>query len=69
MYKATMNDIWIKERSEVTLWAKIDKLDEHAREQFMLLEKLNSCHPRTFAPNYLCPIPAPVSNIGNRIYP
>ena len=64
-----MNDIWIRERSEVTLWAKINKLDEHAREQIMLLKKLNFCHPRTFAPNYLGPVPSLVSNIENRIYP
>ncbi|KAK0111538.1 hypothetical protein ONS95_001891 [Cadophora gregata] len=47
MYKATMNDIWMKERSEVDLWAKVIKMDEHARAQFTLLKRLNGCHPQS----------------------
>lgn len=46
IYKAAMNSICIKQRSEVDLWGKIDKLDLQSREQLILLDLLNSDHPR-----------------------
>jgi len=54
MYKATMNDIWIKEGSEVDLWGKIDKLDRRAHEQLNLLDKLNLIAPRKPSPIRKC---------------
>lgn len=46
VYKATMNDLKLKERPEINLWAKIDKLDMRGFEQIMLLRLLNSTEPQ-----------------------
>jgi len=50
MYKATMNDIWMKDRPDINLWAKIDELDINGLEQIMLLRRLNSNEPRVLPP-------------------
>lgn len=57
IYKATMNDIWIKQRPKVSLWGKITELDHQAREQLILLHLLDSVPPRKFPclPNRIPP--------------
>ena len=48
IYKATMNDLKLKEQPEINLWAKINKLDMHGFKQIMLLRLLASSEPRMF---------------------
>jgi len=50
IYKATTNDLQIKERPEINQWAKINKLDMHGLDQIMLLRLLNSSEPRMCFP-------------------
>jgi hypothetical protein len=48
IYKATKNDLKLKEQPEINLWAKINKLDMHGFKQIMLLRQLASGEPRMF---------------------
>lgn len=48
IYKAAMNDLDLKTRPEIDLWAKIDKLGMHEFNQINLLEQLSSIEPSAF---------------------
>jgi hypothetical protein len=48
IYKATMNDLKLKEQPEINLWANFDKLDMHEFKQIMVLRQLASSEPGMF---------------------
>jgi hypothetical protein len=50
IYKATMNDLKLKEQLEINLWADFDKLDMHEFKQIMMLRQLASSEPGMFPP-------------------
>jgi hypothetical protein len=59
VYKATMNDLDMKKRPEINLWAKINKPDMDGFKQIMLLRLLASKKPGTaptpmYPTGYLC---------------
>lgn len=49
-YKATMNDLTLKDRSDINLWAKIDKFTRQGLEQIQLLRLLDYNEPRMSPP-------------------
>lgn len=50
MYKATINDLDMKERPEINLWAKINKPNMEGFKQIMLLRRLASRKPGIIPP-------------------
>jgi hypothetical protein len=62
IYKATMNDLKLKEKPEINLWAKISTLDMHGFRQISLLRLLASSEPRMLP--YVFNRVSLISNIG-----
>lgn len=46
IYKATKNDLDMKEQPDINLWAKINTPNMHGFKQLMLLKQLASCQPQ-----------------------
>ncbi len=67
MYKATLNDLDMKQRPEINLWAKINKPDMDGFKQIRLLRLLDSRKPGIDPPRIQQAIS--VTNNWNRIHP